>query len=240
MAIARDATSGVVVGSATGSLTTAHTISGSDRALIVHCLSNNGSNPITGVTYNGTSMTKLSTFTRTGESFAVDQYGIAAPDTGTNNVVITASGTATCVETGISYTGVDQTTPFPTTSTAIGNSATISDSLTVSASNSWIFAGTRTGGAQPSATGTNYTRQVSNASNGVHAGDSNAGLSTGSQTVSVSVTSGSWGIAIIEIAEAGAATSSISSITSVAQASITSYLGVANASIASVNGIANS
>lgn len=194
-----DLPSGVNISGSTTSYDVSHTCTGTDRALIVHVLSNNNSFPITGVTYAGASMTKLSTFTRSGESFAIDQYGLANPATGANNITTTTASATVHGIVAISYIGVDQTTPFPTTSTAIGNSATITNTLTVANDNAWIFAGTRTGGAEVSATGTNYFRRVSNASNGFAAGDSNNALTTGSKTVDVTVTSGQWGIALIEL-----------------------------------------
>lgn len=202
MAIAEDTKSGVRVANPVSSDTFSYTCSGTDRFLVVHCLSNNGSNPITGVTYAGVAMTKVGSTQRSGESFTTDTYVLKNPATGANNIVITASGSVAIVSDVISYTGVSQTFTPNVASTIGGASTTISHSITVGQANSWIFAGTRTGGAAPNATGTNYVRKVSNAGNGVHIGDTNTTVTTGSKTVSVGIASSStWGVLLMEIEE---------------------------------------
>lgn len=223
MAVTQDATISVVVGSATGSQTRSITIAGTDRLLVVTALSNNGANPITGITYNGVALTKKANVRPTGATFDTDTWTLVNPSTGANDLVITASGSSVIVSCGISYNGVDQTTPVPTVAQTTGSSATMSHSITTTVADSWIYAGSRTGGAQPDATGTNYVRVASNASNGVHAGHTGSGIATPASTsVSVGIASSqAWGFMLLEIAPVGtitqALTASITAAASIAK-----------------------
>ena len=86
-------------------LTWSHTTSGTDRALFVAVTANES---ISGVTYNGVSMTAV----ETGETH-IRLYALANPATGANNVVVTTSGgDGAIVAVAASYTGVDQTTAY--------------------------------------------------------------------------------------------------------------------------------
>lgn len=197
----------VAVGTGSSTQTRSLTVaSGDDRVLIVWALTNSGSNPITGITYNGAALTKLGSVSR--EAFDTEMWYLVAPDTGTHDLVLTATGTPAFVSTATVLQGVDQTTPFPNTAkTDSSTGSTISDSVQVDDSDSWIFAGTRTGGKYPNATGTNYDRREYNTSNGVHIGDTNGQVgSTGSTTVSVGLnTSDTWAVFLAEIKAASGA-----------------------------------
>lgn len=87
-------------------LTFAHTVSGSDRLLLVAVLCNPNS-AITGVTYNGVSMTAV----ETGDAL-IRLYALVNPATGSNNVVVTTDVDNEIVAIAASYTGVDQSTPY--------------------------------------------------------------------------------------------------------------------------------
>ena len=109
MAIAYD--NATASGDASGSttLTFSHTCTGSNLYLIVHIYSQSGAGA-TGVTYNGTAMTRLSAANDIDEI-----WGLVNPATGANNVVASrASGTGSFLGGAISYTGVAQ-------SSSIGN-----------------------------------------------------------------------------------------------------------------------
>lgn len=116
MAIARDATSS---GSVTGtSLTISHDVAGSNRMLFVMPLEDASgltATRITGVTYNGVAMTKLTETYRTFSSGLVQTlWGLVAPDTGTHDIVISLSASDTVSSQNASYTGCDQNLPTGT------------------------------------------------------------------------------------------------------------------------------
>lgn len=101
--------------SATGGgspLTFTHTVSaGSDRCLIVGAAAYApGSVPT--VTYNGTSMTLINSINNDGTETCL--FYLVNPDTGANDVVVTAAGSDDITAGADSYTGVDQSTPIGT------------------------------------------------------------------------------------------------------------------------------
>lgn len=139
MAIAPDASSGTF-GNGSPTLTLAHTCTGSNLALVVGAASGNTSDLITGATatYNGVSMGSARVFDTATGNARMFMWVLAAPATGTHNIVITpgTSGALLCLIGG-SFTGVDQTTPVDSagtehTSTAFPSSP-FSQSVTVSA-----------------------------------------------------------------------------------------------------------
>jgi hypothetical protein len=86
-----------------------------NRAILVK--SHIASQPATGVTYAGTSLTKYSAFS--GDATNV-LWTLAGQSTGANNVVLTWSAYSNGTALVSSYTDVDQTTPF---GTAVQNTA---------------------------------------------------------------------------------------------------------------------
>lgn len=103
MAVAFDAASQGNAAAAT-SLTYAHTTTGADRGLFAGvCVNDNRS--ITGVTYNGISMTAVET-----GSPSYRLYGLIAPATGANNVVVSVDAAGNITSVAVSVTGMDQTT----------------------------------------------------------------------------------------------------------------------------------
>lgn len=121
MAIAFDSASN---NSATLALTFSHTCSGSDRLLLVSC---HGADQSFSVTYNGVAMTELYDGTPGSPFKFIAVYALVAPATGANDVVITRSGSTPVIAGAVSYTGVDQTTPYDSidvvtnTGTAVSN-----------------------------------------------------------------------------------------------------------------------
>ena len=184
MAIAIDATADGFQAAGT-TLTYSHTCTGSNRALLVGLYAWNGSFTISGITYNGVSMTKLIGRGADGSSGTVETWGLANPSTGANNIVITATASGQIFGCSASYTGVDQTTPFPDTETSgTGLSASWSTSITTSVDQSWVFSTGRSPSKAPSASAGTYLRKTNGASG--DAGwllDSNGARSTGSNTL---------------------------------------------------------
>lgn len=115
------------------SFTHSHTVSGSNRLLVVAVELNDGEENVAGVTYAGISMNLVS---RRGydedESPRVEVYSLTAPPLGSHDVVVTiADGDSDRVTIGsISYNGVDQSIPIDGISSREGYGA--NPSITIS------------------------------------------------------------------------------------------------------------
>ena len=122
--VAFDATANSLCTSCT-SLTFALTTSGSDRLLIVGAGWGDTTGSITGVTYNSVALTSVTVVNNSSDANS-HMWQLIAPNTGANNVVISASETMSELVGGaVTFTGVDQTTPLGTAATNSGNSTTI-------------------------------------------------------------------------------------------------------------------
>lgn len=170
------------------SLTFAYTTAGSDRYLVVFVYLFAGDN-CTGVTYNGVAMTQLQ---KTGTPAGSNQhyiYGLAAPASGANNVVISTSVGDTILGYCISYNGAQQTTPADSSgvTTQAAGPTTISTSVTTVADNCWVASMIRNDVAAVT-DNTNYVRR--NVSS-VSVGDTNAALTpAGAKTITAGVDAG--------------------------------------------------
>jgi len=141
MAIARNANSNATGVTSGTTLTWSHTCSGSDRILIATFFSEN-SKTISGVTYNGISMTQANTNTPVA-GIRVYNYYLVAPATGANNIVATfASGSGLVYGIAESYTGAKQTgQPDAIGNTGSASATSLSVNITTVAANSWIVGG---------------------------------------------------------------------------------------------------
>ena len=120
-----DSVSSAALSAANTSLTFSHTVgsSGTNRLLVVGVSVRHDNSTYTiGVTYNGVAMTEGGTSSR-NEALCKIFY-LAAPATGTNNVVVTLSKSLMFGAGAISFTGVNQTTPVSTFAGATGDSTT--------------------------------------------------------------------------------------------------------------------
>lgn len=184
-AIAYDATS-TGYANAT-SLTFSHTTSGSDRLLMVQLWTFPSGDTVSGITYNGTSLTKKGTKSADAGGYT-NQWSLVAPATGANNIVVSMSSSQMFV-TAASYTGVDQTTPHPD-ATVVGQTTSgtthTTSAITTSVDQSWLVLAGRSPSYLPTATGDSYMRRSNSASGDAgYTFDSNAGRSTGSNTMTV-------------------------------------------------------
>ncbi len=137
MAIAFDAVSKWNNGAAS-SITFAHTCTGSDRLLRVD-VTNPFTDILTGVTYAGVSMTQLWKIRSSANNWWCYTFILINPASGTNNIVVTASASATLDAWGISYTWCDQTTqPDSFAITAETFVSTYTQSTTVINTNCWL------------------------------------------------------------------------------------------------------
>lgn len=192
------------------SLTFSLTVTGSNTAIAVSAWTFPNGDVITGVTYNAEALTKKGTKSSDAGGFQ-NVWGAAGADTGTHNVVVSASPSSQLFVAAASYTGVDQTTPFPATAVTGGSSAdTFSASITTTVDQSWLFLGGRSPSKVPTAGANTFLRET-NAASG-DAGwilDSNGARSTGSNSLAWSYTGASFSYwVLIDIAPAAAAVAS--------------------------------
>ena len=112
-----NASSGTTASDTASSMTVSHTTgSGSDRLMLVGISYNNDDyETVTGVTYNGASLTEVGTGNNSDDA-RVYIYSLVAPDSGTHNVVINFSDALNqgAIAGIVTFTGVDQSTPLGT------------------------------------------------------------------------------------------------------------------------------
>jgi hypothetical protein len=106
------------------SLSWSHTCSGNDRLLFVVVGAGSsvvGNRVVTSVTYNGVALTQA--WALNGPGWVRNEgWYLVAPATGANTVVVTYAGNnLQAAAGGVSFTGVNQTTPVDTAATASGN-----------------------------------------------------------------------------------------------------------------------
>lgn len=165
-----------------GNVTTASPVNAGGNTLSVTTHNNNGDfllvdigegyndvNDITGVTWNGTSMTLIGSVTDPGSGVKLYRYGLVNPATGTRTLIVTfgSSGDVSAMITLRSFSGVNQSTPTGSTVTQTAIAAT-SISLNVSAASGDVVAdaiGAQNGTATTLTPGTGQT-QTSNGSSG--------------------------------------------------------------------------
>lgn len=84
---------------------------GTNRALFVGIVYINSLTPNPTATWNGTSVPLIVNNYDSGSNFGSAVFALANPASGTNALVITGTGAAEIHAIGVSFTGVDQTTP---------------------------------------------------------------------------------------------------------------------------------
>lgn len=161
MAIAFDASTDGNFTSGT-SRTFSHTCTGSDRILFVQAIINTSSDLVTGVTYNGVSMTQVTT-TSPNANRRIYLYYLVGPNTGANNVVITTSASTAIGGNAASYTGVAQSgTIIDVSTTATDTSSPIDTTLTTTVDNCWAILLTTTDTTTAFTASTNSTFRRAN------------------------------------------------------------------------------
>lgn len=145
----------------------------SNSILIVMAKCTAGTTVITGVTWNGQSLTKLVDNFATGVGTTGIWY-LLNPNAATANVVISSTGAAEYVlgEAAV-YTGVNQTDPFDGSDTDGGTGTSFTCSVTTTTVDGWMVAGAFSQGVISAGTG--LTIRVNNG-NGSKILDSNGGL----------------------------------------------------------------
>lgn len=172
----------------TNSLTFSHTTGGSDRILFCMAYINEGSGQdrVSGITYNGDAMTLVD------KNLIASDYTylfyLIAPDTGTNDVVISLNSSVGILGACGSYTGADQTSQpdsFDTnTAGPAGGATSLTTSTTVVEDDSWLVgAGRWMSGGIAAGTG-GFLRQAM-VNTGSAYFDSNAAVSSGVQSMQI-------------------------------------------------------
>lgn len=193
-----DLDTSLALGSATAtSLTVSYTVTGSNVILYVGVRGTSGvSNNISGVTYNGVSLTKVGEIQAPSDRWCSLWRLLNAP-TGAHNIVINSSSSDYIEGVAVSYVnvkGID--TQGTNTATA---ASSISKSLTTAVDLDWAVAVAFQNGTGPISAGSNTVlRQLSSAVNTMAMFDSTIPISPpGSRTLTANVGSGTANLAII-------------------------------------------
>lgn|GEM_PF-1755049 len=212
-AVGPDANGSDVNGAAT--LSWNHTCSGSNRLLVVSVavgvVSPDTGVSISSVTYNGVSMTAVTTPVHSSGQDAgfVQMFYLVAPATGTNTVAVTVSTTVDAITAGsVSFTGVDQSTPLTNTATNIGpggaGSTTASVSVTTQTGDMVIDGMCCGGGFGTGSTQTNRWLRFNNTTTGAGCAASSTATGSGSVTMSYNISQDWWGIIGTNVSAAAA------------------------------------
>ncbi len=144
MAIAFDSSSNGTIATGT-SITFSHTCSGIDRILFVLSFDDTGgSSAVTGITYAGSAMTKI-TGIQVSADMWITMWYLINPNTGANNVVISAGSSVLLCGTSQSYTGAKQSGVPDASGSSAASGISATQSVTTVANNCWTIAILKTG-----------------------------------------------------------------------------------------------
>lgn len=178
-----------------------HTCTGSNLALLIGFFGDT-TDIVTGVTYGGISLTLIDKKQVPGDRF-IYLYGLLNPATGSNSVVVTASGSIFMDGIAASYTGVKQSgLPDAETTASASSANSLTTSLTTATDLAWTVLFSKTSGGDPTA-GTGAT--VRQHENGVGFFDSNGTITPAGPT-SMQVTGSNVNFATVMAAIAPAIT----------------------------------
>lgn len=198
-AIAVDSTSSSRNNSAS-SITFSHTNTGSNLILLCGIFTASTDN-LTSVTYNSVGMTLAGKVQVSGDRWVYLHY-LTAPATGANNVTINTSTTDIISATCASYTGVEQTTPFNQSSTNSQTSTTnYSHSLTTSDPTWTVFMVKDNLGGMSAGSAPTTMRILDAAGDKSGLYDSNSSVSSGSNTLNVTNSSGNFASVMVALQE---------------------------------------
>lgn len=168
------------------SLTGAHTVgTGGNRILFVSAktIGIAGRDSITGITYAGTSMTLVDKKLQATDNHYVYLYYLIAPTSGSNNVVISCSESATIGGCAASYAMVKQSgQPDSFNDGTAISASSIAISTTVVLPQCWLISLCDTALVGLSSAGTGTTQRATD-THTMNLGDSNGTVSTGSQSM---------------------------------------------------------
>lgn len=132
-----------------------HTTSGTDRVLLVYIYSTIDN--VTGVTYNGTSMSFVNKVVMLGAAAGqyIHCYILANPTTGSNTVAVSSSSGLAGYVSAVSYTGAKQTgQPDGNNTQSVSSTTSLTTSITTTDDNCWLVGYAYHNGAVVAGTGT--------------------------------------------------------------------------------------
>ncbi len=128
-----------------GTFTGAYTVGAGANRLLVVCFEGDvsgGADDITGVTYNGVSMTLVDKRDAGGAGRITYLYFLLGPASGTHNVVITSTASHMLIPVAADYSGVKQTSqPDNSTTNSTTYESNLTTVLTTIADNCWTILG---------------------------------------------------------------------------------------------------
>ncbi len=167
--------------------TFSHTIAGDYPILFVFVYHGNSSDLVTGITYAGNAMTRLNT--RTAGTARAYLYYQLNPAQGSNNVVVTTSGSVIIEAQAWSYTNVNQAVPEAQGTNANTSGTSSSLTLTTITPNAWMISGFKANGGGVSAgANTNNRGGLGNPASF----DSGAVSTPGNRTLNANHNTGNW------------------------------------------------
>ena len=182
-----DATSSAAT-NALSNLTWVHSVSSlSNRLLVVGCWTNSPSQ-VTGITYNGVSMTLVEAQSPNWSTVNnVVLYYLLSPAVGTNNISVTQTGSSYLYCAGGTYANVMQQEPESVSTSRAKNVTSLTASLTTSSSGDWLI-GFGAFDPNPSSisgvTGTVQRTSVATETGWMSFFDSGKGVATGTRSLS--------------------------------------------------------
>ena len=109
------------------SLAWGHTVgAGADRLLVVGVSIHNGKTAVTNMTYGGVQLASIGVYATGQGNASVSLWGLVAPISGTASIAITLDRLTSVVAGAVSFTGVDQVTPWGAFASTSGNSTNAS------------------------------------------------------------------------------------------------------------------
>lgn len=181
------------LGSTTGTtLTTAHTVTGTDPFLVVGVDGDVSTDNISGVTYNGVAMTQLDKYHMfAGADRWAYAFYLANPATGTHNVVISSNPSGFIAGMAASYSGAAGGLDANNTSKSDSSGvATLDNSVTSVADNCWHIGSSHDASGNAGA-GTNTTQRGTANGGNMQIIDNNAAIHpAGSNTIQMTLTGG--------------------------------------------------
>lgn len=120
-----------------------HTCTGSNRYLTVgiSMLSVGGAS-VSSITYNSVALSLIKAQASAVGAIRSELWGLVAPTTGSNTIVVTLSASLDSAAGAVSYTGVEQTTPYEAANSATATNVGAADAtvnVTTVADNDWTF-----------------------------------------------------------------------------------------------------
>lgn len=120
--------------------TWSHTCSGDDRFLVVGVAMLSLAQTVSGITYNGVALTLIGVRSSVTGAARVELWGLIAPATGANNIVVTLTGSIAFAGVASSYNNVHQTVPTEGFNSAQATNVGAADAtvnVTTVADNDW-------------------------------------------------------------------------------------------------------